>query len=858
MEEVDARAILRVSVGASVGDIQAAYRRRVSQVRESFEKAKDWRTKTQLEREFAELEDAFNLLSQGDKGEELRLGRVFAGRFELERELSNDRTGAVWLAEDHALQRRVALKFLPDEVIRDQRTLEDLRKEINARIELKHPNIAPISALVEDKGRVAISKEYVDGPSLTQLRSRTQNQVLEVKDLETLVKELCSALDYLHQEAKLIHGGINPNCLIVDPAGSLQLTDLGLERLIGESLVPLTGRARAHETLVYNSPQQAASERLIIADDVYSLGATLYELLTSKPPFYTGDILFQIKEQTPPSMAQRRADLGIKGAPIPTNWEETVAACLAKEPAPRPQSSVEVARRLEKPDVEPVVLPVAGGKPASTSTKPESAPVGPVSAPIKPLPGSVPPVSTPAKVSLTPVEPVSTPIKPTLSPPGPASAPVGPSSGSTPPPASALAKPPSTPAAPASTPTKPPPPSVLPLSVPVKPPQAPVGWVPVAPGSTPTKPPPPSVPSLAAPVKPPRAPVGSAPGTPASTPSKPSPPIVSPLTGAVKPTQEPVGPVPVAPPSVSPLAAPGKPPQGPGGSVPVPPLSTPTKPAKPVQARAGSVGGPEGQFRALLRSRFSRKPALSIGGIILLLALALIVIFLWPHPAPGPEQAKHPTIASPSATAQPSPSASIEPPSPSASTEQPTPTPVVTASLEVSPTPSPKDTATPNQVLASPTPLTQPEINATREEVIKRINALPGRTEAEKTKLIEKMEKARSMERLTVIHFDIGQAVLHRAAADELVNIFERSEMRKKLGDPTIVLVVAGYADTGGGADINLSLSQERAESVTKILKRRVKLLNAIETIGMGATELLNDQRPDQNRAVEIWAVAPF
>ena len=124
--------------------------------------------------------------------------------------------------------------------------------------------------------------------------------------------------------------------------------------------------------------------------------------------------------------------------------------------------------------------------------------------------------------------------------------------------------------------------------------------------------------------------------------------------------------------------------------------------------------------------------------------------------------------------------------------------------------------------------------------------------------MIEKMQKARSMERLTVVHFDIGQTVLRRAAADQLVKAFNGPEIRDKLSDPTIILVVAGYADAGGNADLNLRFSKERAEKVSKILKERVGLLNAMRTIGMGGTELLDNKRPDQNRAVEVWAVLPL
>ena len=142
--------------------------------------------------------------------------------------------------------------------------------------------------------------------------------------------------------------------------------------------------------------------------------------------------------------------------------------------------------------------------------------------------------------------------------------------------------------------------------------------------------------------------------------------------------------------------------------------------------------------------------------------------------------------------------------------------------------------------------------------MINRINALPGVTAQRKANLIEKMNKARSMERLTIIPFDIGRTTLRRAATDELLKVFSRPETRERLSDPTTILVVAGYADTVGGADKNLRYSQERAENVTKILREQAKLLNAMQTIGMGGTELLDSKRPDQNRVVEIWAVVPL
>jgi outer membrane protein OmpA-like peptidoglycan-associated protein len=175
--------------------------------------------------------------------------------------------------------------------------------------------------------------------------------------------------------------------------------------------------------------------------------------------------------------------------------------------------------------------------------------------------------------------------------------------------------------------------------------------------------------------------------------------------------------------------------------------------------------------------------------------------------------------------------------------------------------PPAKEAITPDKnasASSSETQRKQQEIDSTKEEVIRRIDALPAFSAEAKAHLIEKLDRARSMERIAVIPFDRGQTVLRGAAANELVQSFDSPKMRDKLSDPTIILVVAGYADLGGNADVNLRISRERGEYVTKILKERVKLLNAVQTIGMGGTELLGSERPDQNRAVEVWAVVPL
>src|SRR4029077_8748448 len=123
----------------------------------------------------------------------------------------------------------------------------------------------------------------------------------------------------------------------------------GIARSLADSATRLTGEQGRSGTLVYMSPQQLDGERSTHLDDIYSLGATIYELLTSKPPFYSGNIDRQICERVAPSMTERRKEFDIEPTLVPKVWEDAVAACLAKDPSRRPQSATEVAQQLQLP-----------------------------------------------------------------------------------------------------------------------------------------------------------------------------------------------------------------------------------------------------------------------------------------------------------------------------------------------------------------------------------------------------------------------------------------------------------------------------------------------------------------------------
>src|SRR5436305_11155088 len=135
---------------------------------------------------------------------------------------------------------------------------------------------------------------------------------------------------------------------MMNQRGDLKIADFGIARTLAESLKSVTLEQQGRSgTLVYMSPQQLDGECGTHLDDIYSLGATLYDLLTGKPPFYSGNIDRQIHERSAPSMTERRKDLNIEPALVSQVWEDAIAACLAKDPTRRPQSASEVAQRLQ-------------------------------------------------------------------------------------------------------------------------------------------------------------------------------------------------------------------------------------------------------------------------------------------------------------------------------------------------------------------------------------------------------------------------------------------------------------------------------------------------------------------------------
>lgn len=268
-----------------------------------------------------------------DFGETIRgftEGQVVFARYKLQSILGRGGMGVVWLAWDNDLERNVALKFLPELVSRDAGALADLKRETRKCLELTHPNVIRIYDFIQDDSAAAIAMEYINGWTLSELKAQQAAGVFSSDELEPWLFQICQALDYAHQWGKVVHRDIKPANIMLTQEGVIKIADFGIASSISDSLSRLTIQRGTSGTLAYMSPQQVEGEMPTPSDDIYSLGATIYELLTGKPPFTHGDIIGQIKNKPPASINEKRLGMEPPEEVVPADIERSVLRCLEK------------------------------------------------------------------------------------------------------------------------------------------------------------------------------------------------------------------------------------------------------------------------------------------------------------------------------------------------------------------------------------------------------------------------------------------------------------------------------------------------------------------------------------------------
>ncbi len=224
-------------------------------------------------------------LGLGKTVREFVAGQILFGRYKLKRFLGRGGMGVVWLAHDEQLERDVAIKFLPDMVAADPEAIADLKRETRRSLELTHPHIVRIHDLVQDGTCACISMEYVDGKTLSALKVEQPGLCFSVETVTPWVRQLLEALDYAHTRARVVHRDLKPANLMINGVGELKVADFGIAKSLSDSVSRMTLRVGTSGTLVYMSPQQAQGRTPVASDDIYSLGATLYDLLSASRRF---------------------------------------------------------------------------------------------------------------------------------------------------------------------------------------------------------------------------------------------------------------------------------------------------------------------------------------------------------------------------------------------------------------------------------------------------------------------------------------------------------------------------------------------------------------------------------------------
>lgn len=235
---------------------------------------------------------------------------VALGHFLIEERIGVGGMGAVFRALDTRLQRIVALKVLSPVQSRDPSAVERFRNEARAAAQLDHDNIARVFYIGEDDGLHFIAFEFITGTNVRDLiRERRQ---LDVEDAVNYVLQIASALNHT-SAVGVVHRDIKPSNIIITPSGRAKLVDLGLARKEStESAADLTLAGTTLGTFDYISPEQAKDPRNVdVRSDIYSLGCTLYHMLTGEPPYPEGTVLQKLldhqgKEPPDPARKNRR------------------------------------------------------------------------------------------------------------------------------------------------------------------------------------------------------------------------------------------------------------------------------------------------------------------------------------------------------------------------------------------------------------------------------------------------------------------------------------------------------------------------------------------------------------------------
>ncbi|MFO0912165.1 MAG: serine/threonine-protein kinase [Pirellulales bacterium] len=303
--------------------------------REAPEKSPAEFAKELVERRLLTSWQADNLLKGKHKG-------FILGNYRLLDQLGRGGMSTVYLAEHRLMKRRAAIKVLPRHRVEDRSYLGRFRREAQATAALDHMNIVRVYDIAEEGKTHYIAMEFVDGKDLLTLV--VEQGPMPFTRAADYIAQAAVGLQHAHNEG-LIHRDVKPANLLAAKDGVIKVLDLGLAKFDDDSLPSLT---LAHEdnvlgTVDYLAPEQAVdSHQVDYRADIYSLGCTLYFLLTGHPPFPKGTLAQRVvkhQREEPPAIRVDRPD-------VPLALEDLCRRMMIKDPDQRIGSAQQVAEEL--------------------------------------------------------------------------------------------------------------------------------------------------------------------------------------------------------------------------------------------------------------------------------------------------------------------------------------------------------------------------------------------------------------------------------------------------------------------------------------------------------------------------------
>src|SRR6476659_4585819 len=263
------------------------------------------------------------------------------GDYELLEEIGRGGQGVVFRARQKRLNRTVALKVISLGQWASKAHLKRFRREAEAAASLDHPCIVPIYEVDERDGSCYFSMKFVEGGQLDEV---TRREPMPIRRAVELIAKVARTVHYAHEHG-ILHRDIKPGNILLDAKGEPHLTDFGLARLV-ESESSVTHTLDVLGTPSYMAPEQAVGNNAAISSvtDVYGLGAVLYQLLTSQPPFAGGATYETIRLLLDTEPRQPR----LLNPKIDRDLSTICLKCLEKDPKRRYSSALALADDLER------------------------------------------------------------------------------------------------------------------------------------------------------------------------------------------------------------------------------------------------------------------------------------------------------------------------------------------------------------------------------------------------------------------------------------------------------------------------------------------------------------------------------